>query len=94
MSVTGMLLGLAARYRVGEFVEWELDYFVRPEAKTMIRGVGRIVRKTSGRVALLAIQFGPKGTSIVRAKRESLKKRITTEVTENSELLKMKLCPL
>ena len=72
MSVTGMLLDLAPRYRVGEVIEWELDYFVRPDAKTMVRGVGRVVRKPRRRVALLAIQFGPKGASIVRAKRASL----------------------
>jgi hypothetical protein len=65
LSVSGILLQLPQRHRVGERLECEIDCRVRPEMKTMLRGVGEIVRHGKSRHALAAIHFDVDGASLV-----------------------------
>jgi hypothetical protein len=45
LSVTGVLLHLQHRYGIGERVEVEIDFLTQPDAKTVVSGVGRVVRE-------------------------------------------------
>jgi hypothetical protein len=72
LSVTGALLRLNRSYRIGECLEFEIDCFVRPEIKTMLRGVGEVVRSDGTgqhRAAIHfdidGVHFDMNGTSIV-----------------------------
>jgi hypothetical protein len=69
LSVSGMLLQVAHRYRIGECLEWEIDCLVNPGMKTILRGAGDVVRNGSSRRPLAAIHFDTNGASIVRSER-------------------------
>jgi hypothetical protein len=45
LSVTGVLLQLEQAYEIGERVEVEIDFLAQPECKTVVSGVGRVVRE-------------------------------------------------
>jgi hypothetical protein len=44
LSVTGVLLQTDRQYEVGERVEVEIDFLKQPEIKTVVGGVGHVVR--------------------------------------------------
>jgi Tfp pilus assembly protein PilZ len=44
LSVTGVLLQLERKYNVGERVEVEIDFLTQPESKTVVAGIGYVVR--------------------------------------------------
>ena len=44
LSVTGVLLQTDRQYEVGERVEVEIDFLTQPEMKTVVGGVGHVVR--------------------------------------------------
>jgi hypothetical protein len=44
LSVTGILLQLPRGYSVGQRVEVEIDFLAHPDQKSIIRGLGRVVR--------------------------------------------------
>jgi len=44
LSVTGVLLQLERKYNVGERVEVEIDFLTQPENKTVVAGIGYVVR--------------------------------------------------
>jgi hypothetical protein len=67
LSVSGILLQMPRRYRIGECLEWEIDCFVKPGMKTMLHGAGEVVRNGSSRRALAAIHFDMNGASIAVA---------------------------
>jgi hypothetical protein len=69
LSVSGMLLYVARRYRVGECLEWEIDCLVKRGMKTILRGAGEVVRNGSSRRPFAAIQFDSNGASLVRSER-------------------------
>ena len=64
LSVSGILLQMPRRYRIGECLEWEIDCLVNPGVKTMLHGAGEVVRNGSSRRALAAIHFDTNGASI------------------------------
>lgn len=45
LSVTGVLLRIDQEYEIGERVEVEIDFLTRPECKTIVTGVGYVVRE-------------------------------------------------
>jgi hypothetical protein len=45
LSVTGVLLHMDQDYDIGERVEVEIDFLTRPESKTVVTGVGHVVRE-------------------------------------------------
>ncbi len=45
LSVTGVLLQIDYRYSIGECVEVEIEFLTQPECKTVVSGVGYIVRQ-------------------------------------------------
>lgn len=47
LSVTGVLLHMDRDYDIGERVEVEIDFLTRPESKTIVTGVGHVVREHS-----------------------------------------------
>jgi Tfp pilus assembly protein PilZ len=57
LSVTGVLLQIEKTYDIGERVEVEIDFLTQPERKTIVTGVGRVVRDNGGRPACAAIHF-------------------------------------
>ena len=67
LSVSGILLQMPRRYRIGECLEWEIDCLVNPGMKTVLRGAGKVVRNGSSRRALAAIHFDTNGASIAVA---------------------------
>ena len=44
LSVTGVLLDIVPRYRVGERVEVEIDFMTHPASTTVVAGIGLVVR--------------------------------------------------
>jgi PilZ domain len=57
LSVTGVLLRMDHQYRIGERVEVEIDFLSKPESKTVVSGVGLIVRKDARIPGGAAVQF-------------------------------------
>jgi hypothetical protein len=44
LSVTGVLLQIDRHYEIGERVEVEIDFQTQPESRTVVAGVGHVVR--------------------------------------------------
>ena len=71
LSVTGALLKLEHRYEIGERVEVEIDFLAQPECKTVVTGLGYVVREHGGDSHLAAVHFdlgfgpGPRATGPV-----------------------------
>jgi hypothetical protein len=57
LSVTGVLLRMDRQYRIGERVEVEIDFLSRPECRTVVSGVGLVVRKDATIPGTAAVQF-------------------------------------
>ena len=57
LSVTGVLLQLEQAYEIGERVEVEIEFLTQPEFKTVVTGVGYVVREESGEPYRAAIHF-------------------------------------
>ena len=57
LSVTGVLLQTERPYEIGERVEVEIDFLTKPEAKTVVTGVGYVVREHRGEPPSAAIHF-------------------------------------
>jgi hypothetical protein len=57
LSVTGVLLQVEQVYGIGERVEVEIDFLAQPECKTVVSGVGHVVREHAGRPYSAAIHF-------------------------------------
>lgn len=57
LSVTGVLLQLEQIYAIGERVEVEIDFLTQPESKTVVSGVGYVVREYGGAPYRAAIHF-------------------------------------
>lgn len=56
LSITGVLLKTEHAYTLGERVEVEIDFLTPPEFKTVVTGLGYVVRK-DGDVQCAAIHF-------------------------------------
>jgi hypothetical protein len=52
LSVTGTLLELPRRYSVGQRLEIEIEFLAHPDQKTIVRGLGRVVRARERRAAI------------------------------------------
>ena len=57
LSVTGVLLQIDQVYEIGERVEVEIDFLAQPECKTVVSGVGYVVREHGGNPYSAAIHF-------------------------------------
>lgn len=57
LSVTGVLLHSRRRYRVGDRVEVEINFFTQPHATTIVSGVGHVIREAHSPSPTVAIQF-------------------------------------
>lgn len=57
LSVTGVLLQVDHQFPVGECVEVEIDFLTQPECKTVVSGVGYIVREDDARPGIAAVRF-------------------------------------
>jgi hypothetical protein len=57
LSVTGVLLHTHKRYRVGERVEVEIDFLTHADLRTVIAGVGNVIREDHSTPRGTAIQF-------------------------------------
>ena len=57
LSVTGVLLQTERLYEIGERVEVEIDFLTKPESKTVVTGVGHVVREHRGEPPVAAIHF-------------------------------------
>jgi len=57
LSVTGVLLQIDKRYTVGERVEVEIDFLTQPESRTVVAGVGYVVRGNGNASTRAAIHF-------------------------------------
>ena len=57
LSVTGVLLQTDRHYEIGERVEVEIDFLTQPEMKTIVGGVGHVVRGHGAAPKRAAIHF-------------------------------------
>ena len=57
LSVTGVLLQLDRTYDIGERVEVEIEFLTQPQAKTVVSGVGYVVREHARDPYSAAIHF-------------------------------------
>lgn len=57
LSVTGVLVQLEEPCEIGERVEVEIDFLARPECKTVVTGIGYVVREHGGDPHNAAIHF-------------------------------------
>jgi Tfp pilus assembly protein PilZ len=57
LSVSGVLLQTEKTYVVGERVEVEIDFLTQPESKTVVSGVGYVVRENGSKPYSAAIHF-------------------------------------
>ncbi len=68
LSVTGVLLQTEQQYRIGERVEVEIDFLTQPEYRTVVAGVGSVVRgnRTAPRRAAIHFELGcaPRAASL------------------------------
>ena len=69
LSVSGILLHMPRPTRIGERIECEIDCLIRPGKKTVLRGVGDVVRNGNRRRTVAAIHFDVNGASIVSSNR-------------------------
>jgi hypothetical protein len=58
LSVTGVLLKMEQRYEIGARVEVEIDFLTQPERKTIVGGVGYVVRQNGTRNAAIHFDLG------------------------------------
>ena len=60
LSVTGVLLKTDRHYKIGERVEVEIDFLTQPEYRTVVAGVGSVVRGhgTGQRRAAIHFELG------------------------------------
>ena len=72
LSVSGILLQMPRPHRIGERLECEIDCLVRRERRTVLRGVGEVVRNGNNRRTLAAVHFDMNGASIVSSNRRQL----------------------
>ena len=66
LSVTGVLMQTEQAYEIGERVEVEIDFLTHPEFKTVVTGIGYVVREDCD-VKCAAIHFDLGCTPTVRA---------------------------
>lgn len=57
LSVTGVLLQTDRQYAIGERVEVEIDFMTQPEIKTVVGGLGYVVRGHGAAPKRAAIHF-------------------------------------
>ncbi len=57
LSVTGVLLQTDRHYKVGERVEVEIDFLTQPEYRTVVAGIGAVVRGSGTSPRRAAIHF-------------------------------------
>ena len=57
LSVSGVLLQLRHEYEVGERVEVEIDFLTQPNCRTVVAGVGWVVREEASDPPAAAIYF-------------------------------------
>ncbi len=57
LSVTGVLLQTDQAYEIGERVEVEIEFLTQPEIKTVVTGVGYVVREDRAETRCAAIHF-------------------------------------
>ncbi|RPI50285.1 MAG: PilZ domain-containing protein [Acidobacteria bacterium] len=57
LSVTGVLLQTDEPYKIGERVEVEIDFLTQPESRTVVAGVGSVVRGHAAAPRRAAIHF-------------------------------------
>ena len=57
LSVTGVLMRTDQVYDIGERVEVEIDFLTQAESKTVVTGVGYVVREIGGNPTNAAIHF-------------------------------------
>jgi len=57
LSVTGVLLQTDQTYEIGERVEVEIEFLTQAEIKTVVTGVGYVVREHNAEVRCAAIHF-------------------------------------
>lgn len=57
LSVSGVLLQTPQEYEIGERVEVEIDFLTHPDCKTIVAGVGWIVREDQNIPRSAAIHF-------------------------------------
>jgi Tfp pilus assembly protein PilZ len=57
LSVTGVLLQTEQAYEIGERVEVEIEFLTQPEMKTVVTGVGYVVREAAAETRCTAIHF-------------------------------------
>lgn len=57
LSVTGVLMVTERAYEIGERVEVEIDFLTQPDCKTVVTGVGYVVREDGDEQHSAAIHF-------------------------------------
>jgi len=57
LSVTGALLRMTHQYPVGERVEVEIEFLAKPDSRTVVSGVGLVVREDTVVPGSSAVQF-------------------------------------
>ena len=57
LSISGILLEIPRPYRVGDRVEVEIIFLAHPDARTIIRSLGHVVREQDGQPGGTAVQF-------------------------------------
>jgi hypothetical protein len=57
LSAAGVLLQLEEGFEIGERVEVEIDFRTQPQSKTVVTGVGHVVRELRGDPYTTAIHF-------------------------------------
>jgi hypothetical protein len=67
LSVTGVLLQTEQGYEIGERVEVEIDFLTHTEFKTIVTGIGYVVREDCGETQCAAIHFDLGCTPTMRA---------------------------
>jgi len=67
LSVTGVLLQMDQAYGIGERVEVEIDFLTHPEFKTVVTGVGYVVREDNREFHCAAVHFDLGCTPSMRA---------------------------
>ena len=61
LSISGILLETPRPYRVGDRVEVEIIFLAHPDARTIIRSLGHVVREHGGVPGGTAVQFDVEG---------------------------------
>jgi Tfp pilus assembly protein PilZ len=57
LSVSGVLLQTQQQYRIGERVEVEIDFLTHTDCKTVVTGIGWVVREENSGPRRAAIHF-------------------------------------